>query len=256
MNLAIYDNAIGRNSNFRHHDYTSVWKYRDPMEYILRLSQPDGDSALDKLNSQNKIFPMMIHNGLWHANIWLKAFPCVKIIHMSRNPVDIVYSWIGKGYGENFFSSNRAAIVTYKYKDATLPYFAYGWEEKYLTLNKVDRIIYMINHIRNCHHDTYKRLKNIDKKKILFMNHQNLITKTDKCLKIIEDFIGEGPSIDTPSVLLEQNCPRSADVKTPFATSRKGFEEKLIEIKKLTSTNSFNILMDMNNQFKSTEPII
>ena len=253
MNLSIYDNAIGRNSNFRSDDFTSIWKYRDPLEYINRLTQPDGDIALEKLNSQNRIFSMMVHNGLWHADIWFKAFPDIKFIHISRNPVDIAYSWIGKGYGGDFYSSGRAAIVTYEYKNNTLPYYAFGWEEKYISLSKIDRIIHMINHIRNCHHEKYVHLNNNDKRRVLFINHQKLITKTEECLNTIEDFIGEGPSVDTPSELIKQNCPRSLGASTPFSTSNKNFNEKLKEIENLATSEGYVILKDMLNQFESTK---
>ena len=253
MNSAIYDNAIGRNSNFRHDDYTSVWKYRDPMEYVHRLFQPDGDAVLTKLNSQNRIFPMMVHNGLWHANIWFKALPHVKFIHMQRNPVDIVYSWIGKGYGGGFYSNARANVVTYEYKETFVPYYVFGWEDKYLSLKEVDRIIHMVNHIRNCHQDAYDKLNNNEKQRILFMKHQKLITKTEECLDIITDFIGERPSVDTPSILLQENCPRNTNVETPSSTNNKSFKEKLKEIENLASPESYDILIDMNNCFDSNE---
>ena len=245
MNSAIYDNAIGRNSNFRPDDYTSVWKYRDPMEYVQRLFQPDGDVVLTKLNSQNRIFPMMVHNGLWHANIWFKALPHVKFIHMQRNPVDIVYSWIGKGYGGDFFSSGRAGIVTYQYKENLLPYYAYGWEEKYLSLNKVDRIIHMISHIRNCHQDAYDRLEDDNKKRILFIRHQKIIANPNKYVSMVSNFIGESPSKDTPAILLQENCPR--------VINNKEFKRKIMEIEKQSSKEVFNLLMEIHNQFESEE---
>jgi len=253
INSAIYDNAIGRNSNFRPDDFTSVWKYRDPMKYVQRLFQPDGDAVLTKLNSQNRIFPMMVHNGLWHANIWFQALPHAKFIHMQRNPVDIVYSWIGKSYEGSFYSSSRANIVTYKYKENLLPYYAYGWEDKYLSLGGADRIIHMVNHIRNGHQEAYNNLNDNNKKKILFVRHQDLITKTEECLHAVENFVGEGPSVDTPSVLLQQNCPRSSHVDTPFSTSDKEFKEKLKEIEVLSSPEAYSILLDMHNQFESKQ---
>ena len=251
MNSAIYDNAIGRNANFRPDDYTSIWKYRNPMEYVQRLFQPDGDATLTKLNSQNRIFPMMVHNGLWHADIWFKALPNVKMIHMQRNPIEIVFSWIGKGYGGSFYSSDRANIVTFQYKNISLPYYAYGWEERYLSLAKVDRVIYMVSHIRDCHQNTYEKLDNKIKEQILFIRHQELITKTEECLNIISNFIGEDPSMDTATVLLQQNCPRIAHVDTPFSTSNKGLKEKLKEIEILASPEAYKFLLNMGNQFDS-----
>lgn len=251
MNLAIYDNAIGRNSNFRPDDYTSIWKYRNPMEYVQRLFQSDGDAVASKLKEENKIFPMMVHNGLWHADLWFTALPDVKFIHMQRNPIDIVFSWIGKGYGGEFFHNPRANIVTYQFKETLVPYYAFGWEDVYLSLPNIDRIIYMVEHIRNGHEKTYQNLDDKLKHQVLFIKHQELITKTDECLQIVANFIGEGPSVDTPTILLEQNCPRSFNKKTPFSTNNKTLEEKLIEIQALASPKAYMALLNMNKQFKS-----
>ena len=134
-----------------------------------------------------------------------------------------------------------------------LPYYAYGWEEEYLSHNKIDRIIYMVSRIRNCHQDSYDRLNNDNKKRILFIRHQGLIAETDKNLQAISNFIGESPSVDTPSVLLQQNCPRSPSAATPFSTSNKSFKEKLKEIKELSSPEAYRILVDMDKQFESKQ---
>jgi len=253
MNFGIYDDAIGRNSNFRPNDFTSVWKYKNPIEYIQRLFQPDGDKALADLDSQNKIFSMMIHNGLWHSNLWFKALPTAKMIHMQRNPIDIVYSWIGKGYGGDFYTSNRANIVTYQYKRNILPYYAYGWEDEYLSLGQVDRVVSLVAHIRRCHYEAYAKLSSDDQKRVLFVKHQTLITKTQECLQTIKNFIGEGPSKYTPTVLMQQNCPRDNGATTPFSTNNKTHQEKLEEIRKLSRPEAYSLLLDMQQQFESEQ---
>ena len=243
MNTSIYDNAIGRNSNFRPNDYTSVWKYRDPMEYVMRLFEPDGDAVLTKLSSQNRTYPMMVHNGLWHADIWFNALPNLKLIHMQRSPIEIVYSWMGKGYGNDFYYSDRVGLVTFEYNKKTLPYHAYGWEDKYLSLKNVDRIIHMVNHIRNLHFDSYERLESDNKNRVLFIRHQSFTENPNKYLTKISNFIGEEPSNDTPNILMQENCPRVFDEKM--------FEKKTMEIKTQSSIEAFNLLMEMQTQFKS-----
>jgi hypothetical protein len=251
MNLAIYDNFIGRNSNFRSNDFTSVWKYRDSNEYIQRLTQPDGDKAIESLKKVKRIFPLMIHDGLWHADIWFKSLPTIKFIHIQRNPVDIAFSWIGKGFGGNSQFNERSNLVSYEYKTKLVPYYANGWEDKYLSLSQVDRVIHMIHHIRDCHQNTYDNLNDDFKKKIIFIKHQKLITQTYECLDIVSDFIGEEPSKETPSILLQENCPRDKNVITPASTNNNTFQEKLKTIEKLCSSDSFKILMDMHIHFES-----
>ena len=253
VSLGIYNDAIGRNSNFRPDDFTSVWKYRDPMEYIQRLMQSDGDEVLARLNMQSRVFPMMIHNGLWHANLWLDSLPNAKMIHMQRHPVDIVYSWIGKGYGGDFYNNNRATVVTYQYRKNVLPYYVYGWEDEYLSLGQVDRVVSLVAHIRRCHYEAYAKLSSDDQKRVLFVKHQTLITKTQECLQTIKNFIGEGPSKYTPTVLMQQNCPRDNGATTPFSTNNKTHQEKLEEIRKLSRPEAYSLLLDMQQQFESEQ---
>ena len=243
MNMGVYDNAIGRNSNFRPDDYTSVWKYKEPMEYVQRLFLPDGDAVLDRLNQQNRVFPMMVHNGLWHANLWFDALPSLKMIHMQRSPIEIVFSWMGKGYGGGFYTSGRSNIVTYEYKGKVLPYYAYGWEELYVSLGDVDRIIYMVQHIRECHQKSYESLDVKQKDRVLFVRHRGVSTNPDKHIPIISDFVGESPSNRTSDILLQENCPRV------FNSSE--FDKKVLEIQQQSSTEAFDILMGMHHQFIS-----
>jgi len=245
MNMMVYDNAIGRNANFRPDDYTSVWKYRNPVEYVLRLFQPDGDCVIEKFNVEKKIFPMMIHNGLWHAELWFKSFPLLKIIHMQRDPAEIVYSWMGKDYGGEFFSNSRSSTPTYLYKDKLLPYFAYGWEEQYLESYGLDRIIYMVSRIRNYHKETYEKLDDDIKSRILFVRHKNMLTETEKSLLIISDFLGVSPTSDTAAILAQENCPR--------IIRKDEREYKIKAIGEKSSPESFDLLMTMVNQFESSE---
>ena len=62
---------------------------------------------------------------------------------MLRNPVSIISSWINKKYDNKFYYSYRVTTPTIKYKNKILPFYAYGWEDKYLNLNKYERIIEM-----------------------------------------------------------------------------------------------------------------
>lgn len=248
MNLMVYDNAISRNVNFRPDDYTSIFKYKNPLEYIQRLFQPDGDCVIESLSSNEKLFPMMVHNGLWHAEIWLKAFPLLKLIHMQRNPADIVFSWIGKGYGGDFYSNSRANVPTYEYKGKMLPYHIFGWEDQYLELNEVDRIIYMVDKIRRYHQETYDRLSENEKQRILFVRHEKLLIETEKTLSILSGFIGESPSNETDIILAQENCPRVIEPEER--------QLKLKSIKENSSSAAYDVLMEMTVQFELVDMAI
>lgn len=243
MNLMVYDNSIGRNANFRLNDYTSVWKYKDPVRYIQRLFDPDKDSALDKINGKKSIFSMMVHNGLWHSDIWFKAFPKLKIIHMQRNPVEIAFSWMEKNYGKNFYSSVRANIVTFNYKGSVLPYYAHGWEDEYIGHSEMDRIIYMISKIRKFHLESYEKLSQNFKDRVLFVSHHEVATDPNVALIDVLKFIDTKYSSDTPRILSEERCPR--------IVIKDDLEKKKNIIKKASSSEAFDELMKIMSEFNS-----
>ena len=47
VNFKIYDNQIGRNSNFRFTDWTSIWNTSDPRQYLRRLIKDEGDDYIN-----------------------------------------------------------------------------------------------------------------------------------------------------------------------------------------------------------------
>jgi hypothetical protein len=237
MNLMIYNDAIGRNVNFRQDDYTSVWNYVDPSAYMSRLNKTDGDSVCLEINNSNRLFPIMLHDGLWHAEYIFKAFPKSKIIHMQRHPVDLVYSWSRKGYGGSFFESLRSNIVTYLFNNKVVPYYAFKWEEEYLSLDEVDRVIHMINKLLNHHIIAYNKLSKGEQKQVFCVNHQRLATYTHEVIEEIEVFLESEMTEHTSDVLKRENCPREF-----FPTERR---DKLKYIKSKCSITSFNLLNSM-----------
>ena len=97
----------------------------------------------------------MFHNALWHAKIYFEAFPDVKIINITRHPVDIIFSWYKKGYGSNYYSKKVNTITLIKKNNKEFPYYANGWEEEYDGLSNINRIIKMIYVISNNHFFLY-----------------------------------------------------------------------------------------------------
>ena len=131
VNFKIYDNQIGRNSNFRFTDWTSIWNTPDPRQYLRRLIKDEGDSVLENIKEENQINVYMFHNVLWHAKIFFKAFPDIKIIHIDRHPIDIVYSWYKRSYGDKFYDKERSALTLIENGGNGIPYYAQSWLDEY-----------------------------------------------------------------------------------------------------------------------------
>ena len=246
MNLMIYNDAIGRNVNCRPDDYTSVWNYSDPLTYMLRMKLPDGDKVYQDIKKTNRLFSLMLHDGLWHADYIFKAFSSSKLIHMQRHPIDLIYSWLSKGLGGPAYSNLRTNIVTYEFNNTVVPYYAFGWEEQYLSLGEGDRVIYMISKLLNMHLHAYNQLDEKNKNKVLFVNHQVLASSPWETIENIETFLDSKITPHTEKVLERENCPRD------FIESDRMNKLKYIQSQSSSEGNRIlhNMIDDYNDSSK------
>lgn len=238
-----YDQSIGRNINFRFGDLTSVWKSKQPYQYLKRVFAKEGDVALKELMQNNHFFLMQLHDAIWHIDIYLKSFPEMKMLHMTRHPVSMVYDWHQKGYGGDFFSDPRNATVTIEWKSESLPYYAAGWEEEYLNMSEIDRIIHMNKRLEDNHRTKYDSLSDEDRQKIMIIPFEKMITTPKPILDDICDFLGTSLSKHTERICKRERCPRKLH--------KDDFGKESDEIKKLCSSEAFSILMSMSDEYEN-----
>ena len=69
IHFMTYDNYLGRNSNFKSSDFTSIWNTPNPRLFFERLSMNkhsygdsvEGDNAIENIKKSKLFFLMMIH---------------------------------------------------------------------------------------------------------------------------------------------------------------------------------------------------
>lgn len=249
IHFMIYDNYIGRNSNFKTTDFTSIWNTNEPEKFLERIysnnteygDSIEGDKAIRKIRKEKIIFNMMIHYELMHVDIFLGAFPNSLFFNMVRNPIDLIYSWKKKGYSDNFLLNPRNATMLLKHKKKVVPYYAYGIEEKFINSKSIDRLIYMTKNSLNVSIEKYKSLDNNQKKRVKNIQFDSLVTNPNKYVKSICKLLNTDKTNYTNQILLEENCPRLVK-----KIERKN---KMSYIKKNTSKNAFKALEEMLDQY-------
>ncbi len=245
VDFMFYDNMIGRNANLRPFDETSIWNTGNPGKYFKRLFADEGTAVLDEIREKNPILVLAMHNAVWHSKIYFQAFPSLKMLHCQRHPIDIVHRWYKKGFGSSFYYKPRNGTLTFKWNNKIIPYHAFGWEEEYTTLSEMDSIIHMIHNILLNHKRTFNSLSKKIRKQILVIPFEKMVTKPKPFLKKICSFLNTKETLYTPIVLEKENVPRD-----PQDESRK---DKLNEIKKLASHDSFNLLMKMAKNYETSD---
>jgi|LWDU01.1.fsa_nt_gi predicted DNA-binding protein YlxM (UPF0122 family) len=206
----LYNNMIGRSVNTRLTDYTSLYKYHSPEVYLKRQLDVDGPIIAEKVNTERPICLNWCHDMIQKSELIFEAFnEKVKLIYINRNPIDIIYEWDQKKFGDRIARDSTEMQYTIKYMDTVVPELAYGWEEEYLKINSMDRIIKMI-------YVSFKRnleaLKNTNyRTQILVQNFEDIVTEPDISIHKIEKFINSRPLDCIHNILQKERCPRVLD---------------------------------------------
>lgn len=237
-----YDLAIGRNLNLRFGDLSSVWRSSHPVHYLKRLFAKEGDTAMGSIMKRDPLFLLMVHDALWHADIYCKSFPEMKMIHLTRHPIDMVHNWYGKGYGGDFFENPRNATLTIEWKTEQLPYYAAGWEQAYLNMSEIDRIIHMIQRLEDNHREKYNSLPEEERSKIKIIPFERIVTSPDPVLRDISVFLGTSLTRHTTRICKRERCPRKL--------RREERDKELEVIKGICSDDALRILMSMSNEYE------
>lgn len=242
VDTMFYDLAIGRNLNLRFGDLSSIWKSSRPFYYFKRLFAEEGDAAIESIRQKKSIFLLLVHDAIWHLDIYCKSFPEMKMIHITRHPVDMVHNWHGKGYGGDFFENPRNATLTIEWESKQLPYYAAGWEEEYLNMSETDRIIHMIKTLEDSHRKKYDSLPEKERRKIKIVPFEKMVTNPEFILKDVANFLGTSLTKHTVRICKREGCPR----KLP----RDDRDRKLEEIRALSSGDAFTILRSMSKEYE------
>ena len=242
VNVLIYNNMIGRNSNFRPSDWTSIWNSSDPKKYVKRLVSDEGDSVFETIKVKKPLIPFMLHNALWHAKIYFQSFPDIKMIHINRHPVDIIYSWFRRRYCSEFYLKERSALTLINYEDENLPYYAKNWEEEYCKLSDMDKIINMIYFINSNHNKSFIKLSEKNQSQVIIINFDRMVTEPNNDIKRMTEFLNTEITLYTKVVMNRERCPREIDMNDRA--------EKFEEIKKSATSASVRLLKEMMHEYE------
>jgi hypothetical protein len=235
ISILFYYNSIGRNVNFRKKDFSSIYNYSNPALYIKRTNTTqEGAKNISLKNS----FQIMLHSGLNSAKLIFDSIPSIKVLEIIKNPIELVYSWILKNYGKEIYDRPTVYVLTLKYKNHILPYYAYGWEKEYIKLNHFDRVAKMIVELFQ---DREKQFKKINKKNMLPVYFDEFVSNPQQEIKRISNFLKKKITKDTKKSIFLENCPREI-------MGREYVNKKLF-LKKKLSSNIFSELCTLEKKY-------
>ena len=209
INEEVYDKIYGRNLNNKKNDFTNLKKYMGEVDYKKRILMKKSDLYTKNVLKKN-FFPILLHEGLANLKLLENIFNKVKIINISRHPVDIANSWIKKDYVDKYFETSKSNIITINYKNKVLPFFLKDAENKIkFCKSKEDKVILMQSNLKKMFEKNYK-LSN-KKNNIILLKFDDLLLNSENIIKKISKKFKLKISKNFSKALKDQNCPRKID---------------------------------------------
>jgi len=243
-NERIYNLKIGRNTNRRFDDYSSILKYKNPEIYSARANCSVNKLLKNKMSKS--IFPIMFHDVMLSPDLIFDTFKNSKIIYIDRHPVDMVTEWYQKAYYGKSFLNKKNATLSFKYKNILYPYWCHGKEKQFSKINnKFEKIIAMLNITYIKQKNNYLKLRKKYPNKIYYLNYDTMVEKTDYIISQLSKFLGTKSDKKTDLVIKRENGNRIINQKSRL-NNRKNIQ-KLISINYLSILNKLEKIYEKKN---------
>jgi len=232
LNQRSYNLHISRNVNFRPADQTAVVNYKHPKIYQERLTLEEGPANVERCRNSDNYLPMQTHDLMADIGLIQDLEINFRMLSLWRNPVENIYSWWTRGWGERF-NNRDATNFSLLIEDAegnTFPWYAAGNHRQTLGLNPPEKcIVVACDMIERCIEGYQLKA---DKDRILLLFFEDICTDPDLEVGRICDFLNVETTEFTGPALRDARFPREivqADIERKIAAFRNAVRPDLFD---------------------------
>jgi hypothetical protein len=241
--INLYNGMIGRDTNFRFSDYSSVWKNSNPWRFVRRLRAKEGEPILQAARQYNPIYQQTTHDQLGNIHLFIDAFGSqFRNVQMIRHPVDLVDSWMRRDLGNRFGVDPLAFTICFRHQGHDLPLYASGWEDAYLSASPAGRCVRMIEWVWDRNQRAYLSLNESQRKQVFFIPFEDFVERPLVHIVPLAQFLGSATTGRTNSALKRQKCPR---------TLHRDVMKKEQSIESQVSTEEMAIMKRLVDEYES-----
>ena len=203
----LYNHTQGREVNFRFSDLSSVFRHPEPSIYFNRIFG-EGDMTVPSMVKKNKpIMNFTTHDLLVNSELLFNIFKKKLIfIEVLRHPLYMLIQLTLNM--ERLLDNPRDIQVCLNYKNKEIPYYAKGWERKFINSNDVGKAIYLIEDMTIKNNLVRNRLNKRNEKNLITIYFEDFVHNPNKYLKIIQNIVGNKFSNQINNILKKHKIPR------------------------------------------------
>ena len=204
----LYQTMMGRETNFRYSDLSSVFNDSNPWRYFKRIFQKGKEMTVpDRIKREKPILNLTTHNMLRLGEPLFTALEDrLVFIEIVRHPLYMIVQQTLNM--ERLLDNPRDIDIYIKSDSDQLPWYAYQWEDLFKKSNPVEKAIYTIHHTSKLTEDFKSKHNGLIKGKTLTIPFESFVLDPWPYLKKIEDFVDSKITSKTKRIIKKQNVPR------------------------------------------------
>jgi hypothetical protein len=238
-----YNRIIGRFLNTRFDDASSIFQSPDYAQYILRSVSPRDEVAVEKFKGEGRFPIYQSHNAMASGSFLLKALPESQIVHISRHPVDQVYKWQERGWGQRETEDPLSFVPIVEAPGGPVPWFAHDWSESYVSANPMERVVDSVLFLQQADEKGIASLNSEQSNRLHRITLEHLVTTPEDVVAGISAFLQSEPHELMNAMLLEERVPRVLD--------RSARQRMFREIDDTCSKDRIERLLDESRAFEA-----
>ncbi len=258
-----YNNLIGREVNLRWGDDSGLSNNPQSLKYIKRLFSGEGDSYIDKINSENIALCLMTANIVLTPDMLNKAFSDrLKFIHIVRHPIYVFQHWY---HFLSRFDHPRNFTLAFDDSGYKVPWF---WKERSSVYKELDIGEKTIQSIIMIYRQLFDKLDQFQKtgNDCFVISFESIVYDAEKIVTDVSRYLNRDYVVNVKSLLKKQKIPRNTLSSgkghfvqygfnpQPHVDDGEEFIQLLDNIDSLVSKSSLNRLLEVVNEYNLRFP--
>lgn len=207
--IDLYSLMISREANFKLADLSSIFRHPQAWRYLQRLFLPDGDGVVTRIRQERPLLNYVTHNLLPVGDPVLTGLEDrVRIVEVVRHPLYMLKQWFLfiRRYGADV--RDFTLWVEAPRSREAVPWFAQGWEERYLRAASMDRVIFCIQHLGRLAEAALARFSPAQQSQVVTIPFEPFVLDPWPWLGVLERALGTQVTAVTRRELRRQRVPR------------------------------------------------
>lgn len=206
MNELAYNLKISRHVNFRYLDHSGILNYHNPHLYFERLAKPEGQEVIEELRKRAWRIPFLTHDLMVNLDSLDQMDMDYKMVQLYRHPVDNIYSWWTRGWGERFIDDPQSFTLSIQHDGKLLPWYCVGYEAEWISYNPIERCIKTFEDL--IYKSVMQQKNASNPSRIHMVTFENFVQNPNQELHKIADFLNTSTTSMTEHFIGKARCPR------------------------------------------------